>query len=151
VMEGQLKEMHDQTAFLRSQLQARMSLTFQQREDKSRNVWVITPHWRNVGNTEARNVSGWVAVANADKDIPPEYDFKMPPNKTLPQGVAATIPPSTDTHQEELPLPFEVAQSALKGSDKVYIWGEIKFSDIFAAEHHVYYCYLAIPNAGKDG
>jgi len=108
--------------------------------------WRLRPILRNSGNTPTKNMTIFVECEIRNTPIPPGYPFTpdpqntvagmLPPNLDLTGGVVPRTPGAAITPQDIID-----AQSSRKF---IYIWGVIRYSDVFprTRPHITRYCYL---------
>lgn len=156
-IEGQLKEMRDQTATTRAQVRANMAQEDFVHEPVTENGivtgWDISPRWKNSGATDASDLKGWwtlkfVAAFNrppkswTGADCPKfetPFNFEGASTVVIPSGHPWTLVSTR--------LSSEVVTQVLNGKGAVFAFGHLQYRDIFPDNpiHYFNWCDLVSP------
>jgi hypothetical protein len=107
--------------------------------------WRLRPALRNSGGTPTRNATMYVECEIRNTPLPPRYPFTpqventanvtIPPRFDLSGGIAPRNPGAAITPQDII--------DAQNGRKFIYLWGVIRYSDVFprTRPHITRYCY----------
>jgi hypothetical protein len=111
--------------------------------------WRFRPILRNSGDTPTKDMTMFVTCEVRNSEIPIGYPF----THNLQQVARGTIAPRIDLHGGVAPLPPAAAITpqdiidAQAGRKFIYVWGWIKYSDVFpkTPQHITRYCWRVDP------
>jgi hypothetical protein len=120
-------------------------------EDKATSLynWRFKPTLRNSGETPTKTLQMYVACEVRNTSLPPGYAFTpqeqyiasgmMPPKFDLQGGQAPQFPGAAVTPQDIV--------DAQAGRKFIYLWGWIKYRDVFpkTPQHTTRYCWAILP------
>jgi hypothetical protein len=148
----QLKEAHIQNETTRAQIRANMAANGISISaiSVSDNVigWEISPSWKNVGSTDARNFrSRWVLKFVPKNDLKTDV-YSACPKVVAPADHVTVIQNGHPITELSKRLTKEDAERAARQEGVVLLAESMEFNDIFkdSAIHHLYYCALVVPN-----
>jgi hypothetical protein len=164
-MDAQIAEMKAQRLLTVAQLRANMrrdAITIQPLDERGKIIepgttmpaaWNISPHWTNVGGTEARNYKGWfdiiigpVAPVINNRYVPKCPNLTVPDPLLHPRTVVGRDGGTTHLAKQ---LKKEDALKAIEPRPTafIYIVGHIEYADIFpdSSPHHNDWCVVALP------
>jgi len=113
-------------------------------DDKREMVaWFINVHWRNNGQTPARNMVGWISCGFFEPDIPKDYDFPKP--KSAQNSISA-IGRDSVVKSGDINISKEYIAKLISGTGKLYVWGRADYDDVFKGtpRRHTTFCYQAV-------
>jgi hypothetical protein len=103
-------------------------------------AWVLTPQWRNTGQTPALNCINWFIVRVFEPTIP--KDFSPPPHDNLSEAVSVVVGQLSDQDGGLLAISNDNLLKASQKKAQIAIWGAVEYNDIFpnTPRHHTKYC-----------
>jgi hypothetical protein len=111
--------------------------------------WRIRPLWSNTGETATKKLKILTGYELRDNLLPEDFKFE---DRIGPGG--GFLGPKTTAHGGQIPYLGEPAltpedlSAISKGSKFLYMWGWVRYYDIFpgTAEHLTRFCWMIFPN-----
>jgi hypothetical protein len=158
-IEGQLHEMHQQTATTRAQVRANIAREgidhWSLMENGNVIGWELSPKWKNTGATPAKDFQNWFVISFAEGTHggwnQAQYCPSVPAN---PANIAAPVilePQHGLTELSQRMFANDVGKiSSNQGA--VFVAGHVQYRDIFPDDppHFIDWCVLVIPNNPSD-
>jgi hypothetical protein len=110
-------------------------------------AWLVTPHYKNSGNTAALNVHVFVSTNSPEwTTLPGGYDF---PDKVSTEGAfpntnlkeaPSILASQFETGAAQVGIPDNILGRVNFGKSHVYLWGRVTYEDIFGCGHITRFC-----------
>jgi len=110
-------------------------------------AWAVIPHMRNSGNTAALNLHTYTNINSPDyKEFPPNFDYadrKYKEKGAFPnssEGGPIIVAAHEDTGGALIGIPDAALEGVNHGTAHVYLWGWVRYDDIFGCGHLTRFC-----------
>lgn len=112
--------------------------------------WAISPHWKNVGSTDAQGYLGWFDIKTFDVTAPKSIGADDCPDSPIPNPLPEpeVIAQGGEFSQLAKMVPVEDLVAANQGTKYILMFGHIEYRDIFpdTPTHHDDWCVVLLPN-----
>jgi hypothetical protein len=133
-IEGQLHELHEQNITIRAQNRANLALIEIQHDPESEHGHLvaleISPQWKNLGATDARDVKMGFNIVQIEVANKPHSAIDCPDAKP-PSGPPRIIQSQQSVTQAAKIVSVKDIQRERDGVIKIFINGQIRYRDIF--------------------
>lgn len=107
--------------------------------------WVITPYWKNSGNTPTKNLTIKLICGTAVQNVEPQFDWNSVPNSVLAKSeghVSRVFGPQQHDTGGVCVGSADLYETMIRSKQMYYIVAMVTYQDVFQPTQHVTrYCF----------
>jgi hypothetical protein len=113
------------------------------RAEKTRRMIGVNVVWKNGGGTPTRNLRISITEGRRDAPLPSDFDFASDDQQIYgghPLPILVLGPHASVSAIRHVEIPFGAVPGINSGRELVYLWGFVRYDDVFGTPHITRYC-----------